>query len=72
MAERQTKIRHLQIGDLVDLEGDRFADDGQHPEFEFEYQIVHEIEFETPDCICIYFDSVAVGFPPNHTVTVER
>jgi hypothetical protein len=58
--------RDVREGDMIDLEGDPFADDGQHPEHEFEFAIVEGSELETPECIRIDFDSTSVGFPPDH------
>lgn len=66
------RISELQPGDLVNLEGDHYADNGEHPEFEFEYAEVGEIELETPTCTVIHFDKISCGFPPNHVVEVMR
>ena len=60
----------LQPGDLVDLEGDNFADNGEHPEFEFELQEVAELDRETPGCLAVYFSNFACGFPPDHLLEV--
>ena len=69
------RISELVPGDLVDLEGDKYADTDPYAHWrgviEFEYQQVLEIENETPTCICVYFDGITVGFPPEHTVNVE-
>lgn len=67
------KISELEVGDLVDLEGDQFADP-KHDNFLFEceYQVVAEIETETPDCTVVYFDGGAFGFPPQHIVEVQK
>lgn len=62
-------IAELVPGDMVDLQGDRFADPkNNYPPFEFEYSTVMEIDRETPTCIAIYFDGFACGFPPDHQV----
>lgn len=64
-------VSELKPGDLVDLEGDTFADKSKHPEFEFEFQEVMQIDPETPDCTAVYFSGGAcVGFPPSHIVPV--
>lgn len=79
----QRRVDMLKIGDRVDLEGDIFADpcggasdsasmgDSEHPEFAFEFQTVREIEQESADCICVYFDNFACGFPPDHWIDVD-
>lgn len=65
------RICDLRPGDLVDLQGDKFADpNGTNPRFDCEYACVHEIKKETIACICVYFDGCAFGFPPNHIVKV--
>jgi hypothetical protein len=64
------RIDQLLPGDLVDLEGDKFADNGQHPEFEFELQQVMEIEHETLNCVRVDFEGCCIGFPPEHIVEV--
>lgn len=43
-----------------------------HPEFAFEYQQVDELVRETADCIVVYFDSFACGFPPDHLLKCRR
>lgn len=67
---RMKRIDQLVIGDMVDLQNDPFADNGNHPEFEFEYATVCEMERETPSCMMVCFDSIACGFPPAHMVTL--
>jgi len=66
------RVSDLKIGDLVDLEGDRYADPNRdHISFGFEYQEVATIEHETPDCIAVGFEGFdVVGFPPWHMVKV--
>jgi hypothetical protein len=67
------KVSDLQVGDMVDLQGDRFADPmHSHIEYECEYAMVQDLERETPECICVYFDSNAVGFPLNHELPLYR
>jgi hypothetical protein len=63
----------VQVGDLLDLEGDQFADPengggGELPtnDFEFELAEVTEVERETPDCIRIGGPGYCVGFPVDH------
>jgi hypothetical protein len=69
------RISELEPGDLVDLEGDPFADPPTDPDtfWTYEYGIVSELEIETPDCTLVYFENGPnVGFPPNHVVTVNQ
>lgn len=69
MTDTTKAISELLVGDLVDLEGDKFADkDGEHPEFESEYSTVYEIVRESDKCIVVYFDNFTCGFPPDHRV----
>ena len=64
-------VTELLPGDLVNLQGDIFADNGEHPEFEFELQTVIEVERETPNCVRVDFESGSFGFPPDYTVDVQ-
>jgi hypothetical protein len=57
----------LKEGMLVDLAGDIYADPkGNDPRFECEYATVMEIEVESRECVCVYFDGFAFGFPSEH------
>lgn len=69
-----TPVASLEVGDLVDLEGDSFADPAHaHSEFEFELQTVESVLRETVDCVAVGFEGFdAVGFPPSHHVLVAR
>jgi hypothetical protein len=64
----------LEDGDLVDLEGDEYADPNRdHIEFECEYQVVCFHELETKDCVAIGFEGFdIVGFPPCHMLEVKE
>ena len=66
-------MQELQIGDVVDLEGDRFADpDGSNDFLKYELVTIEDIERETGDCTCIYFqDFDAVGFPVDYMLDVK-
>ena len=68
------QVRQLRIGDLVDLEGDGFADpQRKHTQFESELAEVVAIENETPGCIAVSFEGFdTVGFPPDHFVRVRK
>jgi hypothetical protein len=62
-------IHNLQPGDMVDLEGDQFADPNNSNQFlEYEYTTVESMVEETSECTVIYFEGMTVGFPPNHIV----
>lgn len=63
----------VQVGDLIDLEGDEFADPNRNGlsvtgdfDFTFEFAYVEEVERETPGCIRIDTDQGSYGFPPDH------
>lgn len=62
-----TKAKDLELGALVDLAGDRYADpDGTDFEWECEYGMVTDVELETPNCVLIEFSGRVFGFPPDH------
>lgn len=75
----QRQVAHLQPGDRVDLEGDVVADPGwanggqsEHPEFEFEFEVVLASEREGKDCTRVDFESgFSCGFPPDHWLDVD-
>jgi hypothetical protein len=69
------RIDALQPGDLVDLQGDKYADADttQHPEWEFEFETVAVVEQEAANCFLVHFESgFACGFPPHHEVEVQE
>lgn len=69
------RARDIREGDVLDLEGDPFADCPLRDHtntFEFEYQEVHEVTEETPNCILIGGDGWLVGFPPDHRIAVVK
>lgn len=63
-------VKDLRPGDLVDLKGDRFADDDDNAALEYEYSEVLGVEQETPDCVRVDFDFDSVGFPAKHKLPV--
>lgn len=82
------RIDALQVGQRVDLQGDRYADPAYythvslgkpnpeeaslHPEFQFTFEVVLEIERESSAVIRVDFESgFSCGFPPNHCVGVD-
>ena len=61
----------IRLGDVVDFEGDQYADPKDSDHFygwEFENAVITEIERETPDCIMLGGDAFAFGFPPDHLI----
>jgi len=69
-----TQIRHIKAGDMIDLEGDIFADpDHDNASYEMEYCTVESVEQETPGCYVVHFNNnPSVGFPPDHYVRLEQ
>lgn len=85
----RVRVDALRIGQRVDLQNDPFADPkglaiangdsddamGDHPEFEFEFEVVMEIIVEdngADPCTVIVFESdFTCGFPPDHLVDVD-
>ena len=66
------RVADLKAGERVDLDGDSIADNGEHPEFEFEYEVVESVEVETPECVLVTFESgFSCGFPTEHSVFVS-
>lgn len=64
-----TRIEHLIPGDLIDLEGDEYADPHRdQPDLEFEFVEVEAIQKETEDCWTIYSPQGNWAFPPSHKV----
>jgi hypothetical protein len=65
------KAWDLQLGDIVDLKGDQFADPDGNPLFQSEYVTVESIEHETPNRVVIEFEDVgSFEFPPEHEIRV--
>lgn len=71
---KRVRVRDLKVGDLADLEGDRYADPlHSNPLLEFEYAEIEAITPETPTCTCVWFLGFdAVGFPPDHLVRIKE
>lgn len=75
MAHHMVRVRDLVEGDLINLEGDRYADvpkEGELSIFPYEYARVEETEQETPTCIRVDTQLGSYGFPPDHEVPVLR
>ncbi len=77
------RVEDLQPGDMVDLEGDAYADpEGEEPDceacasrrdfYKYEFEEVHGVEQETPDCVVVSFGMDAIGFPTGHRVFVVQ
>jgi hypothetical protein len=76
----QVPVTELRVGDLIDLEGDPYADrghgdPGHHCPFQDELVEVGDIdgqapgELETPGCYRLDYEGGACGFPPGHLIT---
>jgi hypothetical protein len=65
-------VEDLVPGDMIDLEGDKFADpDANNPVFDCELCIVAGSARETDTCIRIDLEGLnSVGFPPGHRVRI--
>jgi len=61
-------------GDLVDLEGDKYADPkSDNVSLQCEYMSVVHVEQETPQCVAVAFECFdVVGFPTYHKLRVVR
>ena len=71
--DRLAKIRDLKPGDMVDLEGDPFADPNHDEiQLQYEYIVVDHVREETPGCWLLEGGNVdfLCGFPPDHEVVV--
>lgn len=74
----KVKVQDLKPGEMVDLEGDTYADP-EDASIEFEYKVVWEMWSEWPDydhasghrLIVAFEDDSVYGFPYNHEVTVD-
>lgn len=66
-----TRPLDLRAGDMVDLEGDPYADpDHDIQSFQFLYMEVTVVEQETPECVRVNFaDWDSCGFPVDHELT---
>lgn len=61
------KVSDLQVYDMIDLEGDQYADPMKdHPEYEFSYSGVIETEIESSTVTIVHFNNASVGFPPDY------
>lgn len=64
-------VRDVRRGQLVDLEGDEFADPQlEHRRYEWELMEVCAVERETDGCIRVDFEDDSVGFPAAHELKV--
>lgn len=70
---RLARVASLEEGDACDLAGDVYADPGEdeHSTYHYEYAVVAQLERETPNCVCVFFEDSTVGFPPDHLVIVR-
>lgn len=73
--ERLTRADELKEGDMVDLQGDPYADPKNDPilAFAFEYAVVSSRTLDAPGLIAIGFEGYAViPFPVGHMLRVTR
>ena len=68
----QTKAEAVKPGQVVDLEGDRYAETADGAEvLAYEYVEVADVERETPDCVRVDFEGFdSIGFPAGHLLKV--
>ena len=67
-------VTELQVGDLIDLEGDGYArDDADADIWAFEYAVVDEVYRHSAECFRVTFSNGwDVGFPTDHRVKRVR
>ena len=67
---QRVPVEVLVDGDIVDLEGDSYADpNSDNPIFPFEYARVDGPgEQETPECYRLDTDAGSFGFPTGHLI----
>lgn len=65
-----TAVQKVKEGDIVDLEGDLFADpERDHLALAYDYQTVNAVDLETETCVVLWIEGFdAVGFPKGHCV----
>ncbi len=65
-------VKDLRVGDVVDLEGDEYADpDHDVVDYVYEYQVVGSIEIEAREGevhVVVFEDDHVVAFPPLHEI----
>jgi len=60
--------RELEIGDLIDLEGDTYFDpDSDNVTYEFEYAEVFELEHNAYEVKVVLADETTMHVPADHT-----
>ena len=69
---RYVAVEDLIPNDLVDLEGDEFADNGDEPDvqFQFEYGVVDEVQRDEGDLVIVvcFANMGDYAFPIGHRV----
>ena len=77
LGEYFIRADQVREGDLLDLEGDLYADpngdsigpDGHFYGFEFEFaEVIEPVIVETADCVLIHTEKGSFGFPPDHLI----
>jgi hypothetical protein len=65
------RVDELREGDMVDLEGDPFADPDRSEDWlHYEFAVVADTERETDECVRVDCLGVCFGAPPDHRVLV--
>jgi hypothetical protein len=74
----QRRVDRVRVGDLVDLQNDRYADaqgfetgETAIVESRFEFAVVESIERETPRCTVLHTSQGSFGFPPSHRLSAD-
>jgi len=67
----QKEASNIQPNDLLDLEGDQYADSNDDdPILRYEHAVVTNTEQETIDCVRIDTQHGSYGFPTDHKIRV--
>lgn len=61
-------VKDVEVGDMIDLEDDPYADPEGNVEFTFAFAGVDEVEKQDVDCIVLHTTQGSFGFPPDHLI----
>lgn len=66
--------REAKPGDVLDIEGDTYADPDCDPMTgaEFEFTVVEAVKWEGPGCVVLYTSLCNFGCPPDHVLKRDR
>lgn len=63
------RVDEVKVDDMVDLQDDPYVKhSGSHPEMQFAFANVEEIEQDGPGCIVLHTSQGSFGFPPDHLI----